>query len=92
MFWKSELVDFVILQQDAFDAIDALCPIERQKYMLELVLGICDTEFSFDDYEKCRSFFKEVINILRQMNYSEFQGEKFNNYRQQLINFINNGN
>ena len=28
-FWKSELVDFVILQQDAFDAIDALCPLER---------------------------------------------------------------
>ena len=92
MFWKSELLDFVILQQDAFDAIDALCPISRQKYMLELVLGICDKEFSFADYEKCRSFFKETINILRQMNYSEFQSEKFNNYQEQLINFINNGN
>lgn len=25
-FWKSELIDFVILQQDAFDEIDANCP------------------------------------------------------------------
>ena len=32
-FWKSELIDFVILQQDAFDEIDANCPIERQKMM-----------------------------------------------------------
>ena len=32
-FWKSELIDFVILQQDAFDDIDANCPIERQKMM-----------------------------------------------------------
>ncbi|MDE6046117.1 MAG: V-type ATP synthase subunit A, partial [Alistipes sp.] len=34
-FWKSELIDFVILQQDAFDDIDANCPIERQKMMYE---------------------------------------------------------
>ena len=92
LFWKSELVDFVILQQDAFDAIDALCPIERQSYMLELVLGICDKEFTFEDYEQCRNFFKEVINLLRQMNYSEFQSEKFDNYKQQLNTLLSNGN
>ena len=32
-YWKSELIDFVILQQDAFDKIDSNTPIERQKYM-----------------------------------------------------------
>src|SRR5574344_1214376 len=92
LFWKSELVDFVILQQDAFDDTDALTPLDRQKYMLELVLSICDKEFKFDDYEQCRVFFKEVINILRQMNYSEFKSEKFNNYQEQLTNLIDNGN
>ena len=92
LFWKSELVDFVILQQDAFDAIDALCPIERQSYMLDLVLGICDKEFKFEDYEQCRNFFKELINLLRQMNYSEFKSEKFETYRQKLTNLLNNGN
>ena len=30
-FWKSELIDFVILQQDAFDEIDAVTPMERQE-------------------------------------------------------------
>ena len=92
LFWKSELVDFVILQQDAFDAIDALCPIERQSYMLELVLDICEKDFTFEDFEECRNFFKELINALRQMNYSEFKSEKFENYRQQLNTFLNNGN
>ena len=91
LFWKSELIDFVILQQDAFDAVDALCPMERQKYMVELVLGICDRNFEFEDFEKCRDFFKEVINILRQMNYSEFKGEQFNEFEKQLNNLINNG-
>ena len=83
-FWKSELIDFAFLQQDAFDAIDALCPIERQKYMLDLILGICAREFSFTDYEVCRNYFKQVINTLRQMNYTEFGSEKFNGYREQL--------
>ena len=79
-FWKSELIDFAFLQQDAFDAIDAVCPLERQKYMLDLILDICSRNFKFEDYEKCRSYFKELINILRQMNYSEFKSESFNQY------------
>jgi V/A-type H+-transporting ATPase subunit A len=91
IFWKSELVDFVILQQDAFDDIDALCPLERQKYMTELVLDICEKDFTFEDFEECRTFFKEAINILRQMNYSVFQSDKFNEYQEKLNNLLSNG-
>ena len=83
-FWKSELVDFVILQQDAFDPIDSLCPLDRQRYMLNLVLDICDHEFEFDNYEECRNYFKEIINLLRQMNFSEFEGEQFNKYMAEI--------
>ena len=92
MFWKSELVDFVILQQDAFDPVDSVTPMDRQRYMLELVLGVCDREFTFDDYEKCRDYFKELINLLRQMNYSEFKSDNFNKFHEQLDNLLNNGN
>lgn len=92
LFWKSELVDFVILQQDAFDPVDSVTPMDRQRYMLELVLDICDREFTFDDYEKCRDYFKELINLLRQMNYSEFKSDNFNKFHEQLDNLLNNGN
>ena len=92
MFWKSELVDFVILQQDAFDPVDSVTPMERQRYMLELVLEICDKEFTFDDYEKCRDYFKELINLLRQMNYSEFKSDNFNKFHEQLDKLLDNGN
>lgn len=87
-FWKSELVDFAFLQQDAFDDIDALCPLERQKYMLDLIMDICDHSFSFEQFEQCRSFFREMINLLRQMNYSEFKGGKFMEYQQQLTKLL----
>ena len=79
-FWKSELVDFIILQQDGFDPVDSLCPMERQRYMLDLVLDICDKDYDFEDFEKCRVFFKDLINVLKQMNYSEFQSEAFQGY------------
>lgn len=78
------LIDFVILQQDAFDEIDANCPIERQKMMYEMVLDICDREFAFAGFEECASFFKGLINLFRQMNYSEWKSEKFEDYRRQI--------
>ena len=88
-FWKSELIDFAFLQQDAFDAIDALTPMERQKYMLDLILDICHREFDFDDFEKCREFFKELINDLRQMNYTAFKSDGFNEYVKIIENKTN---
>ena len=89
-YWKSELVDFILLQQDAFDSIDCQTPLERQKYMLDLVLKICDKDYKFERFEKCVSFFKNLINIMRQMNFSEFHSEQFNKYQQQLQNTVEN--
>ena len=87
-FWKSELIDFVILQQDAFDDIDANCPIERQKMMYETVLDICRRDFSFTDFEECSQFFKGLINLFRQMNYSEWKSAKFEDYKKQIEQFV----
>ncbi|MBO7077951.1 MAG: V-type ATP synthase subunit A [Bacteroidales bacterium] len=83
-FWKSELIDFAFLQQDAFDAIDALCPLERQKFMLDLILALCDRPFEFENFDECRVYFKDMINTLRQMNYTKFQSAEFKEYEQQL--------
>ena len=87
-FWKSELIDFVILQQDAFDDIDANCPIERQKMMYEMVLDVCRKSFDFADFEECSQFFKGLINLFRQMNYSEWKSAKFEDYRKQIEQYV----
>ena len=87
-YWKSELIDYIILQQDAFDSIDASSPIERQKFMLTKVLEVCDQEHDFETFEECSAWYKEVINIFRQMNYSEFKSEEFNKYLEQINKFM----
>ena len=90
-FWKAELIDFVILQQDAFDDIDCNSPLARQKYMLDLVIKICHTEFEFDDFNQVTAFFKGLINVLKQMNYSEFESDDFKKYLAQCEEMIAKG-
>ena len=87
-FWKSELIDFVVLQQDAFDDIDANCPMERQQMMYKMVLDICDYDFDFADFNECSKFFKGLINLFRQMNYSEWKSEKFYDYQKQIEEYV----
>jgi len=83
-FNKAEVIDFVILQQDAFDKVDASTPIKRQQYMANLVLDICNSEFAFDNFEEVNTWFKSVINVLKQMNYQEFDGAEFKKLRERL--------
>ncbi|HOJ66089.1 MAG TPA: V-type ATP synthase subunit A [Paludibacteraceae bacterium] len=87
-FWKSELIDFVILQQDAFDDIDAVTPIERQHYMLKLIMDICKSDFNFVNFTDVMDYFKRIINVCKQMNYSEFHSQAFESYYNELQNIL----
>jgi V/A-type H+-transporting ATPase subunit A len=91
-YWKSELIDFIILQQDAFDSIDCSTPMDRQEFMLNKVLEVCDAPMEFDGFEECAAHYKNVINIMRQMNYSVFKSAEFENYLEQLNKTINHDN
>jgi len=88
-FWKAEVIDFVILQQDAFDDIDAMTPMVRQKFMLELVLQINQMEFDFKGFEEVAGYFKRIINKLKQLNYSEFESDQFKTLLEEHKSIIN---
>ena len=87
-FWKSEVIDFVILQQDAFDKIDASTPIARQQYMMTHVLNIYKKDFRFETFEEVNPYFKRIINVLKQMNYSEFNSDGFKQFENKLKEII----
>ena len=88
IFWKSELIDFVILQQDAFDEIDAVTPMERQEEILNMIIDVCHTEFEFDNFNEVMDYFKKMINICKQMNYSKFKSEEYDKFYKQLQELI----
>lgn len=88
-FWKSELIDFAFIQQDSFDPEDMNTPMERQQYMLNLVMKIGESNFDFPDFESVTSYFKRMINLLKQMNYSAFQSDAFKKYEEELEGVLN---
>lgn len=92
LFWKSEVIDFIILQQDGFDEVDRMTPLERQEYMLKRVLGIVGSEFRFAKFEEVAEYFRNIINVMKQMNYSEFHSDQFREYENQLDSLINERN
>ena len=87
-FWRSELIDFVIIQQDSFDDVDMNVPMERQKYMINKVIEICDMDFGFEEFQQVSDFFKQIINLAKQMNYSRFDSREFKQYEETLTGLI----
>jgi V/A-type H+-transporting ATPase subunit A len=87
-FWKSELVDRIILVQDGFDPVDKSTPMKRQAYMLNLVLKVCDTPLAFDSFEELQPYYTRLINALRQMNYQPFESADFKKYESDLESIL----
>ena len=88
IFWKSELIDFVILQQDAFDEVDSVTPMERQEEIVNMVIDVCHTEFKFDNFVEVMEYFKKMINICKQMNYSKYKSAEYVEFGKQLQELI----
>ncbi len=88
-FWKSEIIDYVILQQDAFDEVDAVTPLERQEEILNLVTEICNKDdYQFDTFQDVTDYFKKMINLCKQMNYSQYKSEQYYDYIKQIEEMI----
>lgn len=84
LFWRSELLDFILLQQDAFDAVDQFCSVERQAYMTQLLLDICARPYAYEHFQEVRPHFSAMINACKQMNYAPFQSPAFQKHLNEL--------
>lgn len=87
-FWKSELIDFIILQQDAFDPVDSVTSIDRQKFMMDKVIEIVNTDFEFENFEMINPYFKRIINAFKQMNYTEYDSKEFKKFEDELSTIV----
>lgn len=88
-YLKAELYDFSYLQQNAFDKEDAYCPLERQIPLFKLIGKIFETEFIFSDHDKARSFFLELQNDIKNMNFMPFNSEQYHGANAKIEQKIN---
>ena len=77
VFWKSELIDIVFLQQNAFDDVDVATPLERQLALFEILERIVAARFEFETKENARSFFQRLIHLWLDWNGAEWKSESF---------------
>jgi len=88
-FWKSEIVDFIILQQDAYDRVDMFTSFRRQKYMIDKIMEIYHMQFHFESFEEVGLYFRRIINQLKQMNYALLESDSFKKHEEELENILN---
>lgn len=74
---KAELYDFCYLQQNAFDKEDAYCPLRRQVPLFELISTLFRARFSFPNHDAVRSYFLELQNEIKNMNFLPFESERY---------------
>lgn len=77
VYLKSEFIDFVYLQQNTFDKVDGATSRERQIYMFDKVIDVLESTFKFEDKEVARRYFLELRLAFTNLNYAEFQSDKF---------------
>lgn len=66
----ARFVDMVFLQQDAFDDIDASCPLDRQKALFERVHAVATRSYGFEDKEAVRTHFTKLTGLFKNYNYA----------------------
>lgn len=58
--------------------------MDWQQYMVNKVFDVVVMLLSFEGYEVINFYFKWVINVMKQMNYLEFELEVFNQNMKEL--------
>jgi V/A-type H+-transporting ATPase subunit A len=76
-YLKGELYEFCYLQQNAFDKEDAYCPLDRQIEMFTLINSIFETRFEFDTHDGARTFFLNLQNEIKNINFLPFRTQKY---------------
>lgn len=74
---KAEAYDFCYLQQNAFDKVDAYCPLERQIPLFRLINQIFEADFDFSTRDKAREFFLTLQGKIKTLNSEQFESKEY---------------
>ena len=84
-YLKSEFLDTVYLQQNAFSDVDASTPEERQKVMFDVVEKALFTEYKFTTNDEARAFFMSLQQAFIDWNNIKSDAPEFETAREGLL-------
>jgi len=88
-YLKGEFLDFVYLQQNAFDEVDEATPEERQKYVFHFIYDkILQADFEFEKKEEALYFFQKLRQLFRTWNSAGWKTAEFLNTEKEILSAI----
>jgi V/A-type H+-transporting ATPase subunit A len=84
-YLKSEFIDAVYLQQDAFSEIDAASPVERQREMFEMMEKALLITYSFKQKDEARRFFQRLTQACIDWNMTTYESPEYTARKEALV-------
>jgi V/A-type H+-transporting ATPase subunit A len=83
-YLKAEWLDAVYLQQNSFNAVDAFCPVERQRYVFALITDFLAAERAFANREDARAAFAALRQLFLDWNALSWESAEFASQEAQI--------
>ncbi len=88
IYLKSELLDYVYIQQNSFDPVDAAVEPERQLHIYGILLDILTAKLDFAGKEEARSWFNWVRQNFLDYNGKKWKSDEFNNLEKTISELL----
>jgi len=85
---KSEFLDRVYLQQDAFDPVDGATTDERQAYVFDRIVSILQTGMHFEDKQEARRFFQKLTQTAIDWNRTDMDSQEFQRLDKEMDSLV----
>ena len=88
MYLKSEYLDAVYMQQNAFHAVDGAVSAERQRYIFNKIVKTFGTKMAFHSKDEARTFFQILIQKTKDWNYMAMESDEYQKIEAELDKMI----
>ncbi len=88
IYLKSDFLDYVYLQQNSFDPVDAAVSVERQKYTFDVLLSVLSADLDLKTKSDARQYFNRLRQRFLDFNGSEWQSDSFKKLEKEVLEMI----
>ena len=84
IYMKSEFLDAVYLQQNAFDPVDAAVSTDRQKHVFGIIHDMLKADLSFHDKDEARVWFNGMRQLFLDYNGAQWSSDEFKRIEEEI--------
>ncbi|MDP8215879.1 MAG: V-type ATP synthase subunit A [Candidatus Kaelpia imicola] len=88
IYLKSEFLDYVYLQQNGYDRVDAATPLERQDYVFSKADYILRSKVNLETKDELRAIFFKLRQMFLDWNYTKWNSSEFKSKEKEIDEFI----